>query len=218
MTLRRARLYTWLFVGLAGCAAANIMLFQQRLPMRGMGGAYGDSSAGGIATRSITVPGTVGGRAIKTAAVPQPVDPPTLNETVNAIQRELKAVGHYGGSVDGRPSRALTAAIIAYQFEQGLPVDGESSEALVKRLILGATLQPARKYLPGEIVPGSPADKLVRWVIAGLNSLGHEAGPPQSRLDTSALRAIRAFESAERMAQSGRIGEALVRQLESRLP
>jgi peptidoglycan hydrolase-like protein with peptidoglycan-binding domain len=211
MTPHRARAYAWLFIALAGCASANVMLLQQRLPLRGMGGAYGESAAGGSIARTYT--STPVAKATKAAAAPN-----TSGETnlVQAIQRELKATGAYSGPGDGRPSRALTAAIMAYEFQQGLAVAGEASDAVLSRLILGATLSPARGYAPGEIIPGSPADQLVRWVIDSLNRLGHDAGKPQSRLDLKAMQAIRAFEMAQKMTPTGRVNEALVRQLERR--
>lgn len=224
MTPRRARLYTWLFLGLAGCASINVMLLQQRLPMRGMGGVYGESAAGGAATRTAATAAslppasvTTVSRGVKVAASPTPNPVAAQVELLQAIQRELNSAGHYAGTVDGRPSRALTAAIVAYEYQQGLAVTGEPSDDLLKRLILGSGSLGRRAHLPGEIVPGSPADHLVRWVIETLNRIGHEAGKPQSKLDMKAIQAIRAFEAGELMPPTGRISEAMVRQLERRL-
>lgn len=226
MTPRRAKFYTWLLVGLAGCASINVMLFQQRLPMRGMGGVYGDSAAGGAATRVAVPPpapaapaANAPARPTKTANMSPAAPNPALAqaELMQAIQRELSSAGHFSGLADGKPSKPLTAAIVSYEFQQGLPLSGEASDGLLKRLILGTTLATMRTHMPGEIIPGSPADHLVRWVIESLNRLGHDAGKPQSKLDLKAIQAIRAFEAGELMRPTGRIGEAMVRQLEQRL-
>lgn len=224
MTPRRARTYTWLFLGLAGCATVNVMLFQQRLPMRGMGGAYGESAAGGAATRPATAPVpapsvlTVN-RPVKATVTPPPNPAVAQIELLQAVQRELNAAGHYAGLIDGRPTRPLTAAIVAFEYQQGLAIRGEPTDDLLKRVILGSGGAPAARqtHLPGEIIPGSPADHLVRWVIESLNRIGHDAGKPQSKLDLKAIQAIRAFEAGELMPPTGRINEAMVRQLERRL-
>lgn len=235
MTPGRAKVYTWLFLGLAGCATVNVMLFQQRLPMRGMGGVYGDSSAGGAAGRvhlPVAPPSPAAtsssnssasgaaprGTKVALAQEPVPRSPAVVQaELTQAIQRELNSTGLFTGLADGKPSKSLTAAIAAYEFQQGMPVSGEATDILLKRLILGAMPAIKSKHVPGEIIPGSPADHLVRWVIESLNKLGHDAGKPQSKLDLKAMQAIRAFEAGELMRPTGRIGEAFVRQLEQRL-
>lgn len=227
MSPRRAKIYTWMLVGLAGCASINVMLFQQRLPMRGMGGVYGESAAGGAATRMAVPPSALApapgtnapARPTKTANTPPAAPNPAITqaELLQAIQRELSSAGHFTGLADGKPSKALTAAIVSYEFQQGLPLSGEPNDGLLKRLILGTTLATMRTHMPGEIIPGSPADHMVRWVIESLNKLGHDAGKPQPKLDLKAIQAIRAFEAGELMRPTGRIGEAMVRQLEQRL-
>lgn len=214
MTPRRARLYTWLFFGLAGCASINVMLFQTRLPLRGMGGVYGaDGAAGGTSTRiyAPSAPSKTSRTAAPTAAE-QPSD------LVMAIQRELSGAGQYSGVRDGRPSRGLTAAIADYETKQGLAVSGEATDALLKRLILGQSLTASTGHPAGEIIPGSAADGLLRWVIERLNTLGYDAGKSQGRPEAKLATAVRAFEAAERLAPSGRITEQLVRRLERRLP
>lgn len=214
MTPLRAKVYAWLFVGLAGCATVNVMLFQQRLPLRGIGGVYGDSSAGGAASRLHVPP--VSARSAKPGGLAQQVPAAPYDEIVQAVQRELAGANRFAGVIDGRPSRALTAAIYAYEHEFGLEVTGVASDGLLKRLILGPTLASSQGHAPGEIVKGSPADELVRWTVEQLNRLGFDAGRPQSRFDFKAIQALRKFELAEGLPATGRIGEGVIRQLERR--
>ena len=54
---------------------------------------------------------------------------------MKAIQRELNLRG-YAGKPRPEPSVFTRAAIIAYEFDENMPLTGEPSEALLKSLIL----------------------------------------------------------------------------------
>ena len=55
------------------------------------------------------------------------------SETIRAIQRELRQRGYGAWSSDGVMRPVTRAAIMAYEHDQGLPLTGEASEALLKR-------------------------------------------------------------------------------------
>lgn len=75
------------------------------------------------------------------APPPPPVPTETVPElpaysspTLRKIQQALTESGHYRGPVDGYKSDATTDAIKAYQTEQGLPVNGRGTMALLNHL------------------------------------------------------------------------------------
>ena len=50
------------------------------------------------------------------------------------VQRKLKKLGYYTGTVDGEVGRGTRAAIRAYQEENGLEVNGQIDRALLRSL------------------------------------------------------------------------------------
>lgn len=59
---------------------------------------------------------------------------PDPDPVVQAIQRELNALGYDAGPADGLAGGRTSAAIAAFQTDQGLPVDGLASETLRRYL------------------------------------------------------------------------------------
>lgn len=139
-------------------------------------------------------------------------------ETIRALQRELRLHG-YGTLVSDGVMRPVTrAAIMAYEHDNALPLIGEASEALLKRVLLGAsaTVEPsaaARK------VSSLRAEQVVRMVQELLTGLGYQPGGINGRLGEETVRAIREFEMDKGLAVKGRISaEVLTRLTEAVAP
>ena len=70
-------------------------------------------------------------RAPSSAQTPKPVRP-TPDATVQAIQGRLNALGYNAGPADGLFGGKTRAAIISFQKDSGLQVDGVATQALLK--------------------------------------------------------------------------------------
>lgn len=134
-------------------------------------------------------------------------------ELTRAVQRELRAKGYEAGAVDGMAGLVTRAAIMAYEADRGLPLTGEPDETLLKRLVLGAEGEapPPAGGASGD--PGPEAEIVIKAVQRGLESIGLKPGAIDGRLNANTVKAIRAFEAAQKMPESGRISGALVARL-----
>lgn len=87
----------------------------------------------------------------------------------------------------------MRAAIIAYEFDEGLPLKGEPSEEILKSLIFGAS---PGKLEPVQIDRFEHKQELVAQVQNRLAELGYMTGPLDGRFDNETRDAIRRFEHA----------------------
>ena len=133
-------------------------------------------------------------------------------ELTRAIQRELRAKGYEAGTVDGVAGLVTRAAIMAYEADRGFPLTGEPDEALLKRLVLGTEgAAPSAGGAPS--ATGPEAERVIRAVQRGLGSIGLRPGAIDGRLSAETVKAIRAFEMAQKLPESGRISGSLVARL-----
>jgi hypothetical protein len=77
----------------------------------------------------------------------KPLGLSTFNVTVERVQRALKDVGYYNGSVDGRFNQDTERAILEYQSGQGLPLNPIASKELVKHILANKKIQSLLKQL-----------------------------------------------------------------------
>jgi peptidoglycan hydrolase-like protein with peptidoglycan-binding domain len=130
-------------------------------------------------------------------------------DTVRAIQRELRQRGYGNLAGDGALRPQTRAAIMAYEYDNGLPLTGQASEALLGRILFGAATAAA-----GQGKVGSPeAAELVRFVQQALSALGYQPGPVNGQLEADTCRAIREFEMDKGLVPKGRISAELIGQL-----
>jgi peptidoglycan hydrolase-like protein with peptidoglycan-binding domain len=135
---------------------------------------------------------------------------------IRAVQRELATRGFDVGPADGKPSDKTSAAISAYQKAHGLPVTGVATDELLHHILLGDAVQPAGAT--GSVADdGTPASaggssdiKAVQKVLA---DLGYAPGPVDGTWGKSTAHAITAFQHDRKMAETGRITPALLREL-----
>jgi peptidoglycan hydrolase-like protein with peptidoglycan-binding domain len=130
-------------------------------------------------------------------------------DTIRAIQRELRQRG-YGNLVsDGTLRPQTRAAIMAYEYDNGLVLTGQASEGLLTRILFGAgpAAEPAGKVGSAEAV------ELVRFVQQSLAALGYQPGPADGQLKAETIRAIREFEMDKGLVPKGRVSVELMNQL-----
>jgi len=142
------------------------------------------------------------------AAAPQKSDAASP-DTIRAIQRELRQKG-YGNLVsDGTLRPQTRAAIMAYEYDNGLLLTGQASEGLLTRILFGGSpvAEPAGK------VGSAEAAELVRFVQQSLAALGYQPGTPDGQLKAETVRAIREFEMDKGLVPKGRISVELMEKL-----
>ena len=134
-------------------------------------------------------------------------------ENVRAIQRELTARDYEPGLVDGVPGLVTRAAIMAYEYDHNMPLTGEPSEALLRRIILGASYTGSRgaAKLPLGVKPH--AERVTRTVQQSLLAMGYQPGTADGVVGEDTSRAIREFEMDHGLVPTGRVSGHLVAQL-----
>ena len=131
-------------------------------------------------------------------------------ETVRSIQRELTSQGYFPGTVDGMPGLMTRAAIMAFEFDNGLSLKGQADPELLKLLLLGLPQDlPAGDARAGEVV-GTEARQVVATIQQTLQQLGYRVGNKSGDFGIETERAIRDFEADQDLRETGRISGRLV--------
>ena len=131
-------------------------------------------------------------------------------ELVRAVERELSRRGYNPGAIDGELDIGTRAAIIAYEFDEGLPLKGEPSQAILKTLIFGTA---AGKAGPGPADRFERRRELVRQVQDALAKMGYTSGPIDGQFDISTRDAIRKFETDRNLTGQGRLTARILLEL-----
>jgi peptidoglycan hydrolase-like protein with peptidoglycan-binding domain len=152
------------------------------------------------------------------AANATPVPPPRPETaTIRAkaglvldIQRALAERGYYDGDVDGLPGPRTQQAIREFETAQGLKVTGDTSEALLARVLRAR----ARGDVTGSIAPAEPRPSTrVLAVQRVLARLGYGPVKLSGLPDPATRDAIERFERDRGLAKSGEIGDKLIGEL-----
>lgn len=133
-------------------------------------------------------------------------------DTVRAIQRELSQRGFGPIAGDGIVRADTRAAILAYEHDNRLPLTGEATEALLARLVLGASATNAPAGA-GE-VRSPQAEALIKQVQRMLVAGGYRSGAVDGRLGAETAAAIRAFEQDQGLVPRGRVSAEVVTRLQ----
>jgi peptidoglycan hydrolase-like protein with peptidoglycan-binding domain len=138
-------------------------------------------------------------------------------DTIRAIQRELAARDYDLAAPDGIASPTTRAAIMAWEHDNGLPLTGEPTAAVLKAIILGvdittsANITSELKALPRAREPRT--QHLIRSVQQTLADLGYVLGTASGVMNDDTARAIREFEVEQALPPTGRISATLITRL-----
>lgn len=132
-------------------------------------------------------------------------------EIVKTVQRELVRKGYDTGTQDGVPGLMTRAAIMAFEWDHGLALSAEPTEALLQNILLS-------RRAPGLAGAGAPqrsrqAAQVIRTIQQSLVVLGYLQGSVDGHLGDATQRAIREFEMDNGLVPSGRISPPLVGKL-----
>ncbi len=228
MTPLRLRLFVLTFFAVATAISFNALYMQDAPHIASISARQTDTEPK-IAKAPATASLPQEGRAAKSAPIlapepvtekPAPVEakptPPVKEkenisaELVRAVERELSRRGYNPGTIDGELDIGTRAAIIAYEFDEGLPLKGEPSQAILKTLIFGTA---AGKAGPGPADRFERRHELVRQVQDALAKMGYTSGPIDGQFDISTRDAIRKFESDRNIAGQGRLTARILLEL-----
>jgi peptidoglycan hydrolase-like protein with peptidoglycan-binding domain len=130
---------------------------------------------------------------------------------LKAIQRELRRLGYAPGNLDGVRDHGTEAAIVAFEYDHGLPLRAEPSDEILQALVMGLPRNPGLS--PSGASPA--ARQLIQTVQASLTRLGFEVGGIDGRMGPQTRRAILAFEDAQGLQRTGRVSSRLLTALAS---
>jgi peptidoglycan hydrolase-like protein with peptidoglycan-binding domain len=236
MGILPARLVFLAFIGLTGFIIYNALYLQD---LHGVAVVAGAPPPQQVVTTTISPPPADPAKLppVSTDLPPLKVDQGASDLLLRAVQRELATRGFDVGPIDGKPSDKTRAAISAYQKTQGLPVTGAASDELLRRILLGASLQTGGATGSVKVVTSGTAkskpttadgvaskqatdsadkskvDATVKAVQQTLADLGYAPGRADGAIGEATTRAITAFQRDRKMAATGRITPELLREL-----
>jgi hypothetical protein len=123
-----------------------------------------------------------------------------------ALQRELARRGY--SELLQAPS-GLSLAALAYEFDNGLPLTGEVTERLFKRVLFDLNQAPRGLFADR----AETNAKLVMEIQNALLGLGFFSGTLSGRMDIWTANAIKAFERHRKIPITGRLTEATLLEL-----
>lgn len=217
MTTRDVKFASIAFAVMTLSVAANLFAMQ--------GGGAGIETAA-LGARGPLPTGLVGaehlGPALSPQSKPLKVGPPAggaelpaVNsaELARGIQRELNARGYDAGPPDGVVGQVTRAAILAYEFDYGLPLTASPSPELLSGIILGTSDPSPAPAAPGARSVSPEARAVIRSVQSQLQAQGYAAGPVTGLPNDQLTRAIAAFEIDQKLKETGRISGPLMSRL-----
>ena len=171
----------------------------------------------GIATTAAPSSGIIAVQTTPAVATPTP-QPKTMRlgfqgESVRTVQRKLKELGYYNGSIDGDFGEATDKALKAFQKANGLTPDGKVGDQTLKKLNdknaktyrqANATATPKTTATPrATATPNLAKDYYLRLGVSGakvqtlqrrLIELGWLSGKVTGTFDEATEAAVRAFQ------------------------
>ncbi len=132
-----------------------------------------------------------------------------------AIRRELSVLQYFPGSnssrLDGHLDAMTMGAIMAYQYDRGLPVSGVASDALLKGLLFGGNKAPGQRQGPPQM--SADTHQLVAEMQGILSAKGHYDGKIDGIFKARTIEAVKRFERRAGLPVSGRVSGLLVQEL-----
>lgn len=136
------------------------------------------------------------------------------DKTALAVTRELVALGYRPGAKDGSMNMMTRAAIMAFEYDNGLPLTARADAAQLERLLLGAN-ETTLNSDAGRPVSPEARQVMVR-VQQSLQQLNYRPGRIDGTFSAATERAIRGFEIDNKLRETGRISGALIAVLATR--
>jgi peptidoglycan hydrolase-like protein with peptidoglycan-binding domain len=135
---------------------------------------------------------------------------------VRAVKQALNARGYGPLALEPTTGMFTRAAILAFEFDHGLPLAGEATEALLARM--AAVTAPAVGPRVNVKAATPAAEAMIRHVQHKLASLGYLEGKVDGRLGEPTQLALKRFEADQQIVPRGRISLDVLMRLEQSKP
>ncbi len=204
-----------------GNTYANVAAVQTRLATLGyyrsaIDGIWGNGTLSAVkrfqADSGLVADGDVGGATARALKVSLPVTGGiTYSKTdanVAAVQARLKTYGYYSSTVDGAWGKGTLRAVLKYQSENGMTVDGMVGPGTSGKL--GITLSTAARS--GGINKGKTYEN-VKAVQTALKSRGYYTSTVDGAWGKRTMCAVMSFQSDNGLTVDGVVGSATERKL-----
>ena len=156
-----------------------------------------------------------------TVAVPgQTLRSGDSGDDVKILQKQLKALGYYTGSIDGKMGRNTVNALKAFQKANGLEDDGVAGKETYAILFGGSAMAKGSTPTPAPVNTPAPeasaswptlrkndSGDAVAQLQEALIELGYLSGKADGNYGTKTVDAVRAFQKANGLTVDGAAGE-----------
>ena len=139
----------------------------------------------------------------------QPPAEPASQRLLAALQRELGRHG-YAGQLQAQ-ANGLRLAVLAYEFDNSLPLTGEPTEGMLKLVLFDINQAPRGAF--ADRAEANP--RLVIEIQKALLGLGFFRGSLSGRMDLWTSEAVKDFERHRGLMLTGRLAEATLLELVS---
>ncbi len=199
-----------------GNSHANVAAVQTRLSTLGyytstVDGAWGSRTSAAVkkfqTAYGLKADGVVGGATERALGLSLPITGGiTKGKTdfnVAAVQARLKTLGYYKSTVDGMWGKGTLTAVMRYQSDGGLTVDGVVGGGTARKL--GITLYNVEKS--GGIVKGKTAEN-IRKLQTALKSIGYYTSTVDGAWGRRTMCAVMSYQSDHGLTVDGVVGSA----------
>ncbi|MEO1282302.1 MAG: peptidoglycan-binding protein [Pseudomonadota bacterium] len=215
-TMRFAALF--LSAGLTAGLVANLMLFQPKTV--GADKRIAQSSRAPVAATARAGGSVV---AAKLPEAVQPVRAPGQDvmsaaraiEITRSVQVALKTKGYSPGPADGVPGLMTRAAMMAFEYDNGLDLSGDVTSKRLEMLVYGVPANLQHRSARESLDVGPIAKDVIRTVQGSLKTAGYNIGIVDGGLSLRTARAIAEFEADQGLSETGRISGLLMAKLVS---
>ena len=160
------------------------------------------------------------------ASIGEKLEAGAEGQAVRALQRRLRELGYYKGSVDGSYGRETEAAVMAYQLATGLKVDGIAGEDTLSSVYSSSAADSRNAASPAStstqisstgyvtLEQGSTGTA-VRDLQQRLKDLGFYNGSIDGSYGNATVTAVISFQASRHLKTDGKAGPATQRALYS---
>ena len=127
-------------------------------------------------------------------------------ELIRDVQRQLKGLGYNPGSVDGNLGPQTVAALRAYQQAYRLPETGRLDEVTLRSIL-------PERYEASRTPLDLSSQEVLQQAQRQLKALGFDPGVMDGTFGPQTEAALRAYQQAYRLPQTGRFDEVTLRSL-----
>lgn len=204
-----------------GNTFANVAAVQVRLKTLGyysstIDGAWGSRTNTAVknfqSANGLKADGVVGNSTASKLKISLPISGGIIygktNANVAAVQARLKTMGYYSKSVDGSWGNNTLVAVMRYQSDNGMTVDGKVGPATARKL--GITLSTASRT--GGISAGNTTDN-VKKVQSALKSAGYYSSTVDGKWGKKTMCAVMHFQSDCGLTVDGVVGSGTLKKL-----